>query len=258
MKFDDLEEKLRALEVKYDRLVPKDVFMVARIDGRGFTKLTKETHQFNIPFDKKFSNYMIETTLHLMNCGFKVIYGYTESDEISLLFHPTENTFSRKIRKYNSILAGEASAKFTLLTGKLGVFDCRISELPEINDVIDYFRWRNEDALRNCLNAYCYWTLRKDNLKARTASKKLENITVEDKKEILTSYNIDFNEVPLWQKRGIGLYWEEIQKNGWNPKEEKEVITKRKKIKIDLELPLRNDYSDFIKNIILSNMDKGI
>ena len=58
---------------------------------------------------------MIETVTHLMNCGFKIIYGFTESDEISLLFNLEETTFSRKIRKYNSVLAGEASAKFSLI-----------------------------------------------------------------------------------------------------------------------------------------------
>jgi tRNA(His) 5'-end guanylyltransferase len=86
--------------------------MVARIDGRSFTRLTKEVAQFEAPFDARFRDLMIETTKHLMNCGFKVIYGYTESDEISLLFDPNINVFGRKTRKYNSILAGEASAKF--------------------------------------------------------------------------------------------------------------------------------------------------
>ena len=44
---------------------------------------------------------MVDTVKALMNYGFRVIYGYTESDEISLLFHPEENTFARKVRKYN-------------------------------------------------------------------------------------------------------------------------------------------------------------
>ena len=34
------------------------------------------------------------------------------------------------LRKYNSTLAGEASAKFTLLLGSVASFDCRISQLP--------------------------------------------------------------------------------------------------------------------------------
>lgn len=36
--------------------------MVARIDGRGFTKLTKERHDFARPFDERFRDLMIETT----------------------------------------------------------------------------------------------------------------------------------------------------------------------------------------------------
>lgn len=250
MRFDDLDKKMRVFETAHDHCVLPDIFMVARIDGRGFTKLTKEVHKFEAPFDERFRDYMIETVKHLMNCGFKVIYGYTESDEISLLFSPDENTFSRKIRKYNSILAGEASAKFTLLTGKIACFDCRISQLPNINNVIDYFRWRNEDALRNSLNAYCYWTLRKDGFGARKSTKQLEKVSVSDKNEILFKYGINFNDVPTWQKRGIGFYWEEYDKKGFNPKENKEIITKRKRIKVDLDLPMKDEYNEFIRNLV--------
>ena len=59
-----------------------------------------------------------------MDCGFRIAYGYTQSDEISLLFHSTEDAFGRKTRKLNSILAGEASAKFSLLLGDMACFDC--------------------------------------------------------------------------------------------------------------------------------------
>lgn len=98
---------------------------------------------------------MAETTLHLLQCGFRIIYGYTQSDEISLLFHPSYQTFGRKLRKLNSILAGEARAKFSILLGDIAAFDCRISQLPQIGDVVDYFRWRSEDAHRNALNGHC-------------------------------------------------------------------------------------------------------
>ena len=140
MKFDDLDKKLRIYETAHDFCVPPNIYMVARIDGRSFTKLTKETHNFERPFDEKFRDMMVETVVHLMNCGFKVIYGFTESDEISLLFDLNNSLFSRKLRKYNSVLAGEASAKFSTLLGDVGAFDCRISQLPRQEDVIDYFR----------------------------------------------------------------------------------------------------------------------
>ncbi len=162
MKFDELDEKMRVYETAFDLCAVPGMYLVARIDGRSFTRLTRETHQFAAPFDVRFRDMMVGTTEHLMQCGFRVIYGYTQSDEISLLFHPEENSFGRKLRKYDSILAGEASAKFALLLGAHAAFDCRISQLPNAALVGDYFRWRNEDAHRNALNSWCYWTLRKD------------------------------------------------------------------------------------------------
>jgi tRNA(His) 5'-end guanylyltransferase len=193
---------------------------------------------------------MIETTKHLMDCGFKVIYGYTESDEISLLFDLDIDVFNRKTRKYNSILAGEASAKFSLLFNDIGVFDCRICQLPNKKVVVDYFRWRNEDAHRNALNAHCYWLLRKEGFDKRKATRYLENKTVAEKNELLFSHGINFNEAPNWQKRGVGLYWQKEEKLGWNPKDKVDVKVERNVLKIDYDLPMRDEYSVFITNIV--------
>ena len=46
MKFTALDEKMRAFETAHDHKVMPGIYMVARIDGRCFTKLTKEKHQF--------------------------------------------------------------------------------------------------------------------------------------------------------------------------------------------------------------------
>ncbi len=58
--------------------------MVARLDGRSFARLTKEVHKFEVPYDERFRDYMIETVEHLMNIGLYVIYGYTHSDDPSV------------------------------------------------------------------------------------------------------------------------------------------------------------------------------
>ena len=39
-------------------------------------------------FDDFDKDLMVETVKTLLNVGFRIVYGYTESDEISLLFHP--------------------------------------------------------------------------------------------------------------------------------------------------------------------------
>lgn len=250
MKFDDLDSKMRVFETSQDRCVLPDMYIVARIDGRSFTKLTKETHNFEAPFDERFRDLMVETVKHLMNCGFNVTFGFTESDEISLLFDYNETAFSRKTRKLISILAGEASAKFSTLLGAVGAFDCRLSELPNKQLVEDYFRWRNEDAHRNALNAHCYWRLRKENFSQSEATAKIKSLSIAEKNELLFQYGVNFNELPNWQKRGIGVYWKDTKKEGFNPKTNQKVMVDRRELFTDFELPMRDEYNQFIREVI--------
>jgi len=250
MTFDELDEKMRVFETVADYCVLPEVFMVARLDGRGFTRLTKETCQFAAPFDERFRDLMVATTESLMNCGFRVLYGYTESDEISLLFAADEKQFGRKLRKYNSTLAGEASARFSLLLGQAATFDCRISQLPTINLVVDYFRWRSEDAGRNALNAWCYWTLRKEGLTQTAATAQLSGLSIAQKNDLLFARGINFNDVPGWQKRGVGLYWEEYDKPATNPITGADVTARRRRLRQDFELPMKEAYSEFVRRLI--------
>jgi tRNA(His) 5'-end guanylyltransferase len=246
MKFDELDDTMRVFETAHDLCVLPGMQMVARIDGRSFTRLTKEVHAFEAPFDVRVRDMMVETTEHLMTCGFRVLYGYTQSDEISLLFHPEETAFGRKTRKLNSILAGEASAKFSLLLGDVAAFDCRISELPTLERVRDYFRWRSEDAGRNALNAHCYWSLRKAGQTQGQATSALERLSVAEKNELLFQRGVNFNDVPSWQKRGSGLYWESYRKEALNPKSGELVSTERRRLKRDFELPMKDEYGAFV------------
>jgi tRNA(His) 5'-end guanylyltransferase len=250
MKFDDLDSKMRVYESAQDYCVPPEFYMVARIDGRSFTRLTKEVHQFEAPFDVRFRDYMVETVKHLMNCGFRVAYGYTESDEISLLFHLDETLFSRKLRKYQSVLAGEASAKFSLLLGDIGAFDCRISQLPNRALVVDYFLWRGEDAHRNALNSHCYWMMRRSGCSANKATALLNRKSVAEKNEYLFQNGMNFNDVLGWQKRGIGFYWEDYEKAGTNPLTGLEATGQRRRIKVDMELPMKDAYGAFVASLI--------
>ncbi|MCB9639797.1 MAG: guanylyltransferase [Myxococcales bacterium] len=256
MRFDDLDAKMRVYETAHDLCVLPGLFIVARIDGRGFTKLTKSRHDFEAPFDARFRDMMHDTTEHLMGCGFHVIYGYTQSDEISLLMHREEESFQRKMRKLNSVLAGEASAFFSLQLGALGAFDCRISQFPNPALVVDYFRWRHEDAHRNALSAHCYWMLRKQGLNARQASRRIEGISISEKNEMLFQEGkINFNDLPAWQRRGTGFYWETYEKAAHNPKTGQDVTTTRRRIKRDQELPLKDAYASMIWSILAEYHD---
>jgi len=246
MRFDELDTKMRVFETSHDHCVIPGIYIVTRLNGRGFTRLTKKIGKFEVPFDVRFRDFMIETVTHLIACGFDVIYGYTESDEISLLFNLNENTFGRQVRKINTTLAAEASAKFSLLMESIACFDCRVSQLPGTKYVVDYFRWRAEDAHRNALSSHCYWALRKAGLSRRKASRQLEGVSVADKNELLFQHGINFNELPSWQKRGVGVYPEKYEREGTNPINGEKVQATRRRLVTEMELPIGDEYSSFI------------
>ena len=250
MHFDDFDKEMRVFEESLDQYVPQDQYIAVRLDGRSFTRLTKRVCKFKAPFDEKFRDLMTDTVKSLMESGFKIVYGYTESDEISLLFHPSDNTFSRKTRKINTTLAGEASAFFSMSLGRLATLDCRVVPLPNKEKVVDYFRWRQEDAHRNALNSWCYWTLRKEGKNVSAASRELENKSVSYKNELLFERGINFNDLPKWQKRGVGICLKEVDREGFNPLTKEKVITKRKKLDVDYELEIGDKYDEFIRNFM--------
>ncbi|MEM1061618.1 MAG: tRNA(His) guanylyltransferase Thg1 family protein [Planctomycetota bacterium] len=250
MKFDDLDKKMRVYETVADYCVLPEMFIVTRLDGRNFTRLTKKTCDFDRPFDSRFRDLMADTAASLMTCGFKVIYAYTESDEISLLFDRDEMSFARKLRKINSIMAGHASAVFSLGIGQPAVFDCRVCQLPSTQLVVDYFRWRNEDAARNALSAWCYWTLRDSGRTQSEATVDLVGLSTAEKNELLYKSGVNFNDLPAWQKRGVGLFWESFQKESMDPRNGRSVTAARRRISRNFNLPMKDEYSEFVRSLV--------
>ncbi len=76
MKFDELDDRMRIYETAHDLCILPDLYMVARLDGRSFTRLTKEVHQFDAPFDVRFRDMMLDTVEHLhdlrIQCNLRV------------------------------------------------------------------------------------------------------------------------------------------------------------------------------------------
>jgi tRNA(His) 5'-end guanylyltransferase len=116
---------------------------------------------------------------------------------------------------------------------------------------MDYFRWRAENANRNALNAYCYWKLRDSGTSQSVATEQLRGMSVADKNELLFKQGINYNTIPAWQKRGIGFYYETIQKQSYNPRKEEVVLSDRKILKSDFELPMNEAYTQLLKRVLL-------
>lgn len=246
------DKKMKEYEDFNPRIL-KSVYWVARLDGRGFSNLTKKMN-CKKPFDDDFQKIMGKVINHLMlKSGIKILYGYTESDEISLLVNKEDDFFNRRINKILSILSSLASSVFTHNTGGIICsFDARISQLPSMENVVEYFRWRQNDSHRNALNGYCYWTLR-EKMNYTEATCFLEKMSKSSKHDLLMGNGINYNDVTNWHKRGTGFYFKETTIKGFNPLKKQEEITTRKKLFEDKNLPFGEEYSDFIKKIILGS-----
>jgi len=249
MNNDMFETKMRSFEYFHSLKLLPETYTIIRVDGRSFSKFTK-SENFSKPFDSRFHNFMVETTKALM-LELEGLYAYTESDEISILF-PIDNwnLFDKSVEKLVSISASIASSNFSYISNKIVSFDSRLCSLANKSLVVDYFNWRQADATRCALNGWSYWTLRKLGNSARKATSMLDKQTREFKNELLFSNGINFNDTPTWQRRGTGIYWENYEKKGYNPITEKEVVTTRRRLKVDENLPIKEDYSRFIQDIL--------
>lgn len=247
MDSDAFEKRMRDLEYFHNlRLLP-GTWIVIRVDGRSFSRFTST--RFQKPFDRDFHNLMVQTAQALLE-ELQGIYAYTESDEISILLPKDWDLFDRSWEKVVSISASIASASFTDIAKTAVQFDSRVWLGAERSLVVDYFSWRQADATRCALNGWCYWTLRKLGESAGKATSILDGQSVGFKNELLFQNGINFNELPTWQRRGTGLYWEHYEKRGYNPIEDKEVIALRRRVKVDEELPMREAYQEFINRLL--------
>lgn len=245
----DRAEMVRQIEEACDSSLLPRVTVIVRLDGRGFTSLTKTSGDFERPFDEGFRDAMVATTEHLFECGFRVRFGYTQSDEISLLIDPTDDAFGRRTSKWLSVLAGEASAKLSLTLGRHAVMDARILQIADSADVVEYFVWRSNDAHRNAISAHAYWLLRGEGFDARAATRELEGASVSDINEFLFQRGVNVNDLPSWQKRGIAVCWEEYEKVGLDPRSGEERVASRRRLKVDFELPLGDGWRQYLERM---------
>lgn len=211
----DFDAMMREHEHWHQDTVDNRSWYVLRVDGHGFSKLLNQQY-FTKPYDGRVYNWMVNAT-NAVRSTLLGLYAYTESDELSVLVAPGNDQFGRKQEKLVSLSAGIASASFTRdyfsefgwSKADLPHFDSRVCVLSNVDDVVDYFSWRQSDAVRCGLNGYAYWALRDiGGMTAAQATSRLWGLTSQDKVAMLKrDFNIDYYwDVPLRDQNGTGLY----------------------------------------------------
>ncbi len=236
---------MKEYEVYGDLKVPINSKIILRLDGRSFHSLAKNLN-LKKPHDKDFAKLMVKVSKDLFN-EFAPRFIYTFSDEISILLNNIP--FNGRIEKINSVIASFAASSFTYnldnQIGKAVAFDSRI--IPITNeDIPKYFKWRQDEAWRNCINAYGIYNL-KLKYSDEVANKKIKGLKSSDIHELLFKEGINLNDVDNWQKRGIAIYKQNKEIVGYNKKQGKNQTSYRSFLFADLEIPIFSE--NFFKSI---------
>lgn len=239
MNADEFAAAQREREWFHTITVPPGMWTVIRTDGRGFSRLTGE--HFSKPFDDRMREHMTAAATELMT-EFDARWGCTHSDEISVVIPPDAGIFGREVEKLVSVSAGICSAAFTAAAGLPAHFDSRLWIGTSADEVADYFAWRQSDAARSALSMWCYWTLRQSGDTARKATSALRGVGTARQNELLWQHGVNFNDIPAWQKRGIGLSWEEYEKQGVDPRTGATATALRRRLRVDDQLPVKDGY----------------
>jgi tRNA(His) guanylyltransferase len=183
--------------IKMIPLIP----VIARLDGKSFSKFTRGLDR---PFDKRLSDLMVETTKYLVketnaNCG------YTQSDEITLVWYTdkvdSQIYFDGKLFKMISDLAASASVFFNSKlpsfipekSDKFPRFDCRVFNVPTLEEAANAFLWRELDATKNSITMAASHYYSHKFLMGKNSS---------EKQELLFQKGINWNDYPDHFKRG--------------------------------------------------------
>lgn len=248
MKHKELDKQLREFEYFHDIKILPNTYPIIRVDGRGFTKLSNK--HFPRPFDTKFHEMMLETTKALLK-EFGGLYAFTESDEISILLPKNTDLFDRSLEKLVSTSAALASSTFSLQLKSTACFDSRVCVLPTQDDVVAYFRWRQNDTHRCCLNGWCHWKLIAEGKSPAAAASYLKKQTFDFKTQYLSTQGIDYENLPAWQRNGSGLYYGIEEREGYNPITNTFIKVERRKILINENLPSGKEYGEFVRSKII-------
>ena len=206
-----------------------------RIDGKAFHTFSRG---FKKPFDEILTEAMQETTRYLSKSIQGCVFGYTQSDEITLILvdYKTLETsawFDYEVQKLCSVSASMATMQFNKIFSKLvdeytrlklkdsytenqnyiktlykavnngAVFDARCFNIPK-EEVCNLVYWRQLDAIRNSTSmigrAYFSQT-ELDNMSTTLIIKKLKDI------------GVDINSFESYKRHGSACYKMEITNN---------------------------------------------
>jgi len=208
-----------------------------RVDGRNFRhalSLLKREQPYDLPFAQSMG---AASEALMRRSGLSVQLVFTFSDEANAL--SLEAPFDGRVEKLDSVVASFFSSALTLnLSPNVPLaFDARVIPVSAM-DIPIYLESRQNEAWRNHVHTYGYYYLRQSGKTGREAQATLLGMTLSEMHELMFSHGVNLAKTPAWQRRGILVYKQCYEKEGFDRMSVRARTTRRSKVVQNWDLPL--------------------
>lgn len=221
-KNDSLGDRMKCYENVSRNYLTRRVPVIIRVDGKAFHTFTRGMKK---PFDEILIDAMQQTMKSMCEQIQGCVFGYTQSDEITLVLTDyatiqTDAWFGYNIQKMSSIAASMATLEFNRVYSGIvdmpflgseedredqtymmnmfnkkwmAKFDARVFSIPK-DEVCNCLIWRQQDATRNSIESVGHAYFSQNMLNGKSCN---------DIQEMLFSeHGINWNDYPDHYKRG--------------------------------------------------------
>lgn len=262
-KKDSLGDRMKMYESVSKSILMHKTPVIIRIDGKAFHTFTRG---FKRPFDEILIKSMQETTKYLCENIQGCVFGYTQSDEITLVLcdyqtYDTDCWYDYEVQKLCSISASMATMKFNQIfsgyvakaeedylnawnntkedenlidtyrkaADKGAMFDSRCFNVQK-DEVVNCVIWRQQDAERNSVQMVGQYYFSHSELQKKSCN------MIQDM--LFTQKGVNWNDFPVYQKRGTAIikrHVDNIDKDVWV---------------IDKQMPILTQDRDYLESLI--------
>jgi tRNA(His) guanylyltransferase len=226
-------DRMKGYERAFLFQMPSRIPVIVRVDGKAFHTLLAGAEK---PFDMVFKSAMDEAAKALVSEIQGALLAYIQSDEISLFINNYSSLeyqpyFDNEVQKIASISSSVATSAFNRIWIKgTGNFDGRVFVVPK-EEVCNYFIWRQQDWTRNSIQMVT---------RSLYSHKECEDKNGDQMQEMIFNKGVNWNDLPVWQKRGRCVYKVTKSIN--------EII--RTELVVDDNIPIFTQDRDFIEKFV--------
>lgn len=273
-KKDSLGDRMKGYENISRTYLTRRIPVIIRLDGKSFHTFTRGLAK---PFDRTLMSVMQQTMKKLCEEVQGCVFGYTQSDEITLVLTDyatiqTDAWFVYNVQKMASVSASIATLEFNRLFRKefensmmeyidsvggeqyanrmellfnkqfKACFDARCFSVP-VDEVCNCLIWRQQDATRNSIEAVGHANFSQSQLHGKSCDM-IQDMLWKEK-------GINWNDFPTDCKRGSACYRVERQVEMDNPRSPGETIAvTRRQWEIDAEIPIFTQNREFVERFL--------